>query len=131
CSISFNIGRLLISFLMRTPPFLFSGEKLLYQRRESSSYFLEIEGIFQLCPRKYFTHTKSQIVLWSRAFHRCQSQKSRTAVFFVRYSCGLTSWTQSIDFKLVVFNLIVFQNISQFVHWAQIYGLCFSTVIAN
>src|SRR5699024_580994 len=57
CSISFNIGRLLISFLMRTPPFLFSGEKLLYQRRESSSYFLEIEGIFQLCPRKYFTHT--------------------------------------------------------------------------
>src|SRR5699024_200947 len=43
---------------MRTPPFLFSREKLLYQRRESSSYFLEIEGIFQLCPRKYFTHTK-------------------------------------------------------------------------
>src|SRR5699024_9572120 len=58
CSISFNIGRLLISLLMRTPPFLFSREKLLYQRRESSSYFLEIEGIFQLCPRKYFTHTK-------------------------------------------------------------------------
>jgi len=45
---------------MRTPPFLFSGEKLLYQRRESSSYFLEIEGIFQLCPRKYFTHTVDQ-----------------------------------------------------------------------
>src|SRR5699024_5858635 len=57
-SISFNIGRLLISLLMRTPPFLFSREKLLYQRRESSSYFLEIEGIFQLCPRKYFTHTR-------------------------------------------------------------------------
>src|SRR5699024_1837471 len=61
CSISFNIGRLLISFLMRTPPFLFSGEKLLYQRRESSSYFLEIEGIFQLCPRKYFTHTRCHL----------------------------------------------------------------------
>src|SRR5699024_8757828 len=58
CSISFNIGRLLISLLMRTPPFLFSREKLFYQRRESSSYFLVIEGIFQLCPRKYFTHTK-------------------------------------------------------------------------
>src|SRR5699024_7426338 len=57
CSISFNIGRLLISFLMRTPPFLFSREKLFYQRRESSSYFLEIEGILQLCSRKYFTHT--------------------------------------------------------------------------
>src|SRR5699024_11648807 len=42
---------------MRTPPFLFSREKLFYQRRESSSYFLEIEGIFQLCSRKYFTHT--------------------------------------------------------------------------
>ncbi len=42
---------------MRTPPFLFSREKLFYQRRESSSYSLEIEGIFQLCPRKYFTYT--------------------------------------------------------------------------
>src|SRR5699024_1346702 len=45
---------------MRTPPFLFSRERLLYKRRESSSYFLEIEGIFQLCPRKYFTHTEME-----------------------------------------------------------------------
>src|SRR5699024_4685315 len=34
---------------------------LFYQRRESFSYFLEIEGIFQLCPRKYFTHTDKGI----------------------------------------------------------------------
>src|SRR5699024_8406423 len=75
------IGRLLISFLMRTPPFLFSGEKLLYQRRESSSYFLEIEGIFQLCPRKYFTHTIFCLKL----------DRSFGCLMFVRFPLSLVS----------------------------------------
>src|SRR5699024_11592953 len=65
---------------MRTPSFLFSGEKLLYQRRESSSYFLEIEGIFQLCPRKYFTHTK--YIAWCCSTHI--KSKDECSMLFIR-----------------------------------------------
>src|SRR5699024_1873779 len=84
---------------MRTPPFLFSGEKLLYQRRESSSYFLEIEGICQLCPRKYFTHTEPFLELTNQSSRGCFSIELTVIQVHARRQRAQTSLNETIHLR--------------------------------